>query len=355
MVRSRPATARSACGTTPTREPDDHLDHHLDLARCHPDAGLHGGGGRPDPVAVGYTNTAEATTTSLTGSPTDERGYTDDTAPSASRYRAEAEVTLDGPNPEIAKSADPSEAVPGEVVDYTLTVTVPANVQTYAVVRDTLPVGLELVSQGGSTCDAGGSPCVGADDITATPLSASGQTIGWLLGSIADSDVERVVTLTYTARVTGPITGPGEYPEDGDKLTNTAELLFEDTTPGSSPTSVTDIPGLGLAGSDTDTADVDVVEPHLTLVKEVRDGAAWVEARRVVPGETVVYRIIVTNDGNAPAHDVVVTDDWDDRMTGFAPGTGEDTVWTSTSTRPVQRSRCSPRSLPGTASRSTTS
>ncbi|HWS57688.1 MAG TPA: SdrD B-like domain-containing protein, partial [Actinotalea sp.] len=267
----------------------------------------------PVPSPTTFTNDVEITTTSMSGVVPGERGFTTATALSAARYRSTSSVTLNGPQPAlVSKTVSPSRVVPGEVVTFTLRGSVPPSVTTNdATVLDTLPAGLTFIETVSSACQSAG-PC----DLAATELTASDQRIGWYLGDVPASPDERIVEIVYTAYVDGTVPTVAQ----GETLTNEALVRFS-ATPGPAPTTPVEadaLPGASAVVAATVTVD----EPLVTLTKTVADGPDQVEARRVVPGETLAYAISLTNAGPVTARDVVVDDVTDARFGAVTDVTG---------------------------------
>lgn len=84
---------------------------------------------------------------------------------------------------------------------------------------------------------------------------------------------------------------------DGDTLTNTAQLQYS----------------LDPSDTITATADVDIVEPDLVIDKLAPAGP-------VDAGDVIDYTLNVTNNGNAPAFDLVITDLLEDDFLELVPG-----------------------------------
>ncbi|MGH1428667.1 MAG: isopeptide-forming domain-containing fimbrial protein [Arenicella sp.] len=85
--------------------------------------------------------------------------------------------------------------------------------------------------------------------------------------------------------------------EDGDELTNTANLNFSATPATPDPSEVL-----------TDSANVDVIEPELGITKAFVDPTTGAPVSVVTPGQTVRVQLTVENTGTANAYDVVVGD-----------------------------------------------
>ncbi|WP_372593590.1 SdrD B-like domain-containing protein [Actinotalea sp.] len=254
-------------------------------------------------LALGsYRNDVTATTSSMAGTPTGERS--DTSTPTTARYTDTASATLTGPPLSLSKVVDLAGATLGDVVEYTLTVTVPGGVTTYdASILDTLPTGMEYVA--GSTT----SSCAASCGLGVVEPVTSGQRLGWFLGDIASDSATRVVTVTYDARVLG-----SEAIIAGDVLRNEASLRYSGTDTLSGLSTPSDADGLG-SGTPIVRASTTVLEPRIVLTKTVASGADQVAARRVVPGETVTYTITLENRGSSTAFDVAVADTTDPRFT----------------------------------------
>ena len=267
-----------------------------------------------DPIIGGSSirNTVTAVGSSLGGNVTGER-----TAASGyPGYEARDSVELHGPVFSVAKSASPGAATIGEPVTYTVDVTIPSGVEGHDVtVLDALPAGIAFDRLVAVTC-AGCSP-----DVSATALSQRGDTgtVGFFLGDLTSSAVERLVRLTYLAYPDGTVR---ENPADNsDRVTNTARLHFNATdkitgTPPAPP-AADDFDG----SSDPSSATVEIDEPRLVLDKSVDGQVDDADARRATPGTTLTYTVIVRNTGTSSAYDVVVGDAPDGRLVDYVDAT----------------------------------
>lgn len=185
----------------------------------------------------------------------------------------------------------------GELVTYTLTIDgLHEGESPKAVVRDTLPANMEFVETLQVHQDLDGSPFAPSAPFTYTALAAGstapaeGATgaIAWDFGTLVnDGDGDLLTSplvIVYTARIKNTI------PEaDTSDLTNAATFDF-DTASG---------PATTRTASDT----VTVLQPRLAIAKEL-----VAEPDPVVAGAVIRYRVTVTNEGLAPAYDVVVSD-----------------------------------------------
>ena len=160
---------------------------------------------------------------------------------------------------DIAKKASASEARTGETVTFSVVVSnAGSGAAEDVVVIDTLPEGLRYVS---------------AEALDGTIASEDG-TITWTIAYLAaDADAEMIVKAQVVAA--------------SGTVTNSAAIQSEN--------------GVGFEHPTTDTADVEVKNPSLTIAKEADVSEAYA-------GDTVTYTIAVENTGGAPAVDIVVSD-----------------------------------------------
>jgi uncharacterized repeat protein (TIGR01451 family) len=170
----------------------------------------------------------------------------------------------------IFKTPDLQTAPIGQEVTFNVEVSywgVGHNYQN-VVITDTLPMGLEYVTSTYS------DDWVGADP---TP-SIVGQVITWNLGNFVGRNI---VHITLTARVQ-------DIPANVDGVVRTNAVR----TTGSEDGSPFDL---------SDTADVRIVEPALTIDKVGSANAA-------LPGDVVHYTLTIHNSGTSPAYDVSIQD-----------------------------------------------
>lgn len=292
-----------------------------------------------DAIGAGaLTNTVDATTTSLPD-PLDDSGERTAASPGPAPgvppdgYLASADSTIALTAGTIIKVSAPDERTIGDRVTHTVTVTLPANLIHYdAVVVDDLPDGLAFDSYGSATCTAGCAP--GPTDITPATLTpvpnGDGTRIGWSLGDVASAPVVRVVTLVYTTHV--EITYAGGAPvQRGDTLQNTATFAFN-TTDDPAPPPTTPPDPTTYDEQRAASADTDVVEPTLEIDKDVSGDPDDDDQRTADPGSSFTYTLRITNTGDAPAYDVVVTDQPDVELTNVVPVLGAGQVtdpWTA--------------------------
>lgn len=249
------------------------------------------------PLSAGgdYTNTATLTGTSMPGTVTGERSYT--TADTA---------TVTAPRLFIGKESNPENVTIGKTYTSVITSELRANVDYYsAAIIDTLPTGVSpsSVTPVSVTCTylVGGADCYPALSSTFLTPDVPGQKIGWSFGNVADDPKERLVTITYTARVSDVVGNAS-----GDALTNSAQPYW-------SATPVTPIPDTiagfeALPNTLTPVSDtVKIVEPKLSIEKKV-DTQDEITA---APGDTFTYSVKVSNWDDtyaSTAYDIKVVD-----------------------------------------------
>ncbi|MEV6104418.1 GEVED domain-containing protein [Streptomyces sp. NPDC051940] len=166
---------------------------------------------------------------------------------------------------DVVKTADRTDAVPGDTVNYTITVTNTGEAAyPGAVVTDDLSGVIDDATYNGDASATTGEAVYAAPTLTWT-------------GSVP---VDGVVTITYSVRVNDPVTGDG-------KLANV----------------VVGPPGTNCPAGSTDPKCTPVVPVKSLEVVKTADRAD------ALPGDTVNYTITVTNTGEAAYPDAVVTDD----------------------------------------------
>jgi fimbrial isopeptide formation D2 family protein/uncharacterized repeat protein (TIGR01451 family) len=254
------------------------------------------------------TNTATVRAESMNGAITGERTSTSPNGSTVGQgYIRSSSNTLQAPQLLIAKSASPTTRTIGEAVTYTLDVTVPANVILHDVtVIDTPPAGMVYVGTSSTTCTQSGGAC--SPDIAVATIGSSGGRIGWYLGDLTTpAAVDRTVTIVYTAYVASPLAAGSVALNSAVVVGNTTDQI------GATPSTPPLASGFGVQSSPA-TASVAVVEPHLTIDKDVAGQVADTDTRRAVPGQLLTYTVAVTNTGTASAYEVTVTDTPDSRL-----------------------------------------
>jgi len=218
--------------------------------------------GAGDPTSP-YTLTNTAALGEYTSQPGDD--------PHERRYSLMPNITMpddDGPAltapaAEIAKSASVTQVVLGGSFVYTLTVpAAPTKATLYnLVVVDRVPDPLWVTG----VSAPGGSVNATADTVTVTYASLYG-----------DPSTAIVITVTVPATATG------------GTITDQATMTWDD------------VPGGGSHSDTSNSVDVTIIAPELVIHKEA--------PLAVLPGQTLVYTIIYSNTGTAPALDVTIAD-----------------------------------------------
>jgi uncharacterized repeat protein (TIGR01451 family) len=168
----------------------------------------------------------------------------------------------------IFKSPNLQTATIGEEVTFTASVSYwgTSNYQNVQII-DTLPAGLEYVTSSYS------------DMLGLSPVPVVvGQSVTWTLGNFTGPNT---VDITVTARVQDI---PANV--DGVLLTNWVRTIGAEE---------------GIPFDLSDSADVQIIEPTLTIDKQG-------SLNQGLPGDTVHYTITVENTGNSPAYDVNIED-----------------------------------------------
>ena len=254
-----------------------------------------------------YTNTADATTSSLDGSVPGVRTSTSATNPGD--YKAHATDTVSVVLPSITKTVTPDPTTIGTAVTWHVLVTVPKLVRYYdTTVVDTVPDGMVVDGYGPATCTAG---CPGTDPAIATLPVANGSAgtlvAAWYLGDLAPSAANRTYDLVLHGHVADTYRNGGAQVLDGQSLTNSASVKTNRTDKVT--TDPTTVPGSYDDTAGPATAVTHVREPRLTIDKSADKGPT------VKPGEVVTYTVTFRNTGTWPAYDVVITDQPDSELT----------------------------------------
>lgn len=249
-----------------------------------------------DTVAPGddLINAAQATWTSLSGVNANERDGSDGVG-GINDYVTTDTTTVTVPdNTTLAKARvtdtfDPAvdDLRVGDRVQYALTIGLQEGTTNGLVLEDVLPTG--LVFENMVSANVFGS--VESPVVTAAYIPApSGQTLTWNLGDVTNpadgNPANDFLVLTYEARVANLDTLT-QTPTT-QLLTNNASLDY--TVGGVSA------PPL------TASASSNVLQPLLAITKvvDITSGLA--------AGDTLTYTVSITNNGDAPAYDTVLTD-----------------------------------------------
>lgn len=252
-----------------------------------------------------YTNTA-----TLAGSSLDD-GKTDPTEPDNPNERGYSVTdtsTIEINSGTAVKTVNPRRATVGERVTFTITDTVPPDVNFYQVgIVDTLPRGLDpdTIEVLQLQCFQFDLPIACNPGLDPTPLTPvtnpdGSTTLGASLGDLLSDPDERVIVLRYSVAV-DDLDG-GTFPAAGDMLVNRAAAAWDTQDSDEVPDSV-DYPW-ERTGTELE-ATVTVVEPDVSIDKTVSNSSPE-------PGEEFNYEVVVTNGTGtnvSDAYNGVVVDD----------------------------------------------
>lgn len=257
----------------------------------------------PDTVVGGdvFTNTALLSGGSLDD---DQAAPGDAPNPTERIYTAGAANTIEVQGAALVKSVDPDQATIGELVTYTVEVSVPGNQVLYDLaVVDTAPAWLRDFTLVSSSCTLGddpGEPCdLVADELLGPeedPSDPGLQVLAFVLGDADPVDDVRNITIVYTA-----IVDDVDANVAGASLDNSAAARWNGTSAG---TPITDPLHPWERGGAPGAAAVVVEEPAVTIAKSVSNAAPE-------PDETFTYTLEVTNATGttvSDAHNLVVVD-----------------------------------------------
>jgi uncharacterized repeat protein (TIGR01451 family)/fimbrial isopeptide formation D2 family protein len=273
-----------------------------------------------DPAIGGaeLTNRVTARTQSLSDVPDPQPGR----RTTGTGYEASAQDTIRIQGALVRKSVTPTRATVGEHVRYELLVSIPANVALYDVtVTDLLPDTIAFDGYGAVDC-VSGCPLVNpVQRYTAVPRGDGTTTIAWDLGDIATPlSTPQVVRLAYTGHVKAR-DGANARVVAGDTGVNVARV---DSNRSDRETfDPADIPTVFEDRSPEARATVTVIEPRLSIDKQVRVGSgAYTDGpTTALSDDTLTYQVAVRNTGDAPAYDVTVTDEPDVELTDVTVST----------------------------------
>jgi uncharacterized repeat protein (TIGR01451 family) len=253
-----------------------------------------------------YVNDAELTGSSLLDGKLTPQSPDN---PEERTYSSSDSVAVTVIGASLVKTVDPDTATIGEIVEFTLQATIPSNTNFYqATIFDRIPVGFEFVPGTASaacatvetpsqTCSIGLAEVLGpVDDPSTTPPT---RAVAFYAGDVLTNPVERLVTLTYNARVRNLLPGNTDGGVN-DPLVNTAQTRWDlidkpDTERPTTPLYP------WQAGGTSDTANVDIIEPRLTITKTTPD-------LTIEPGQEFTYSIVVRNIGTSTAFNSVISD-----------------------------------------------
>ncbi|MDY6938553.1 MAG: isopeptide-forming domain-containing fimbrial protein [Cyanobacteriota bacterium] len=309
----------------------------------------------PDSVETGDTadSTATVTWTSLDGEVSnvsthtttgDEERTGDGTGNNDYTADDNAEFTITGA-PEITTELVGSEldnsgsggdngntdAVPGELVTFRTTITVPEGTTSGVVLQELLDPGLAFVEitnistpQGNVTGGFDFTDEAAANTTAAVGTNGSDFTLnlGDVVNAASSDGTPETIVIEYTAVVLNDAANQSTDNETGPTLNNTATLDW------------TNNPTPGTPISATSATEVSVVEPQLQVIKDVAVNGSGSEGDA---GDPVVYTITIQHTGNseADAFDVNLTDVL---PAGFVPDADAISVTNNTTGNTIQDS-----------------
>lgn len=214
-----------------------------------------------------------------------------------------------------------NQAVIGELVTYTLTITVPEGTTANTQIVDTLAPGLAFVSITSVTASSGvtvtGLPGVGNNPANVTvgdnPAGGAGNQLTFHLGDITDANtnnaVGETITIVYQAVVVNTNSVPASPGNQaGASLGNSADFSY---TWNDDPVNPDPPAPDGAVTITKASANVIVVEPALAIDKQASEFNIFYSDTldTIDAGDSVYYRIRITNAAGGPtAYDLVLYD-----------------------------------------------
>ena len=241
----------------------------------------------PAPGAT-YANAAQTDYSSMPGDVPGERTYEVGAADSLTMAAAGVTKSNDAPG---------GVATIGQAFHYAVAIDVPDGTTLYGgTVTDTVPDGLTVTSA-----------TAGVGAVAVTPNGDGTTTVVWTMPAVWSQGAPPV-TPTMTIGVTvndayhdgTPLSGLTAPLGTGQDLLHNVALLDYLDGPA------------GQHHQATDSSDVKVVEPHLTIAKTADPTSAG-------PGDAVTFTVALGNDGTSTAHQLVVSDQVPAEL--FAAGT----------------------------------
>lgn len=288
-----------------------------------------------DPATGGknLTNSVTATTTSLAGGVTGER-----TATSARNvgYSITRTNTLNVLTASVATSVADTTLTIGQRTTYTLDVTIPANTIHYdATVKELLPDSIDFDGYLSASCTAGCTPGPTTPTIRPYDPVVNGATgtvqLAWDLGDLTtQAPVARTFRLTFGAHLRAQHRLGGSNVVRPQTSIDSVRVMANRTDKLGAFNAAA-IPSAAFDDqSPAVTKTITAIEPGFTIDKRIAVGASTSYGNGPVmvhDGDGLKYRITVTNTGNAPAHNVEVTDIPNAELRGLTPATGTSTTW----------------------------
>ncbi len=244
--------------------------------------------------------TSNSTGSQVTGAPGTQTGERTGSGTAPNDYTSSSTASLTVPAPTMTKSVSPTQYTIGDEITFDLLVKLPEGVTKNLQVFDNLPVGLEYVSHQIITTAAASGGLLSADfngTFTHDPpnVTAPGGSGGDVTLDFGDTTVvadNNANNNAFVVRIVARVMNVTEN-QDGNTKTNTGEVRWTN-------------PNTNATASASDTATVSIVEPTLTVNKQI----ASLDATRDA-GDTVTYRVTVSNPtgtSHATGYDVHLTD-----------------------------------------------
>lgn len=189
----------------------------------------------------------------------------------------------------IDKTADITDGLIGDDINYILTVTIPSNTTAYTPqITDVLPTGQSYLGPASREIDGGGQ-------VPVFP-GISGQTITFTNSDITPTGSDVVIVYRFIARITSGLHS-GTFTEIQTNNTN-VQWAVEPAGP--------------LILTDTDSYDITVRTPNIVVLKEQRNftqSGAYTTADIIIEAMDVIYyRLTITSNGASPAYSISLED-----------------------------------------------
>ncbi len=243
------------------------------------------------------TNTAEVRWTSLPDAPAQERTGADGPGGALNDYAARDQVGLLTNAPDMIKSlvstsanhTTGSQVTIGEVVTYSIAITLPEGTIPSLIIVDDLPAGMQYVTGTVSLNQSGLGGTIPNPTVTAPAVS--GGDVRMEFGSITIDDDNDPTNNHFTLHLA-------------------AVVLDESGNKGNPATTLSNHADMQIAGGNwypSNIVDVTVVEPHMTISKVISPSATE-------PTEPLTVTLVVGNNGTSTAFDVTVEDPLTDTL-----------------------------------------
>lgn len=199
-------------------------------------------------------------------------------------------VTKDVVEVTIDKTADITEGLVGDDINYTLKVTIPADTTVYTPqITDVLPTEQTFTAGSATREVVPGAP------VSVTP-GGSGQTLIFTNSDITPTGSDVVIVYKFVARITSGLHS-GTFTQ---VQTNNTDVQWAIESAGP------------LIRTDTDTYDITVKTPNLEVIKEQRNftqgGAYTTNDISVEALDIIHYKLTITSNGASPAYAISLND-----------------------------------------------